>query len=115
MRELKRGGYEILKDTNFPWPVADMALYHHERLDGSGYPHHISGDKLSVEVRILSVCDVVEAISSFRPYRPPRRKEAVLEEIKDVRGTKYDAKVVDIMLQIIENGELDLGEEEKPE
>jgi len=106
-------GYLILKDTNLPWPVADMALHHHERLDGSGYPHGISGDKLSLEVRILGVCDVVEAMSSHRPYRPARSKEEVLEEIKNGRGTKYDANVVDAMLRIIEAGEFDFGEKGK--
>jgi len=95
-------GYEILKDTNLPWPVAEMTLHHHERLDGSGYPHGISGDKLSLEVRILGVCDVVEAMSSHRPYRPARSKEEVIEEIRSGRGIKYDATVVDAMLQIIE-------------
>ena len=67
----------------------------------------ISDDELSLEVRILAVCDVVEAMSSFRPYRPARSKEEILEEIKDGRGTKYDADVVDIMLEIIEGGELE--------
>ena len=101
IRAHAKQGYDILKDTNLPWPVADMALHHHERLDGSGYPHGISGDKLSLEVRILAVCDVVEAMSSHRPYRPARSKEEVLEEINGGRGTKYDADVVDMMLQII--------------
>ena len=107
-------GCEILNGSRFPWPVADMALHHHERLDGSGYPYGISGDKLSLEVRILAVCDVVEAMSSHRPYRPARSEEEVLKEIKGGRGTKYDANVVDIMLQIIENEEFNLGGEEKP-
>jgi len=105
-------GYLILKGTNLPWLVADMALHHHERLDGSGYPHGVSGDKLSLENRILGVCDVVEAMSSHRPYRPARSEE-VLEEIKNGRGTKYDANVVDAMLRIIEGGEFDLGGEGK--
>ncbi len=82
-----------------------MALHHHERLDGSGYPHGISGDELSLEVRILGVCDVVEAMSSHRPYRPAKNKADVLAEISGGRGTKYDAAVVDIILQIIENNE----------
>ena len=102
-------GYKILKDTNFPWPIADMALHHHERLDGSGYPHGISDDRLSLEVRILAVCDVVEAMSSHHPYRPAKSKEEVLAEIKSGRETKYDAEVVDVMLQIIENGEFEFG------
>jgi PAS domain S-box-containing protein/putative nucleotidyltransferase with HDIG domain len=106
-----RQGYEILDGANFPWPIADMTLHHHERLDGSGYPHGISGDEISLENRILGVCDVVEAMSSHRPYRPARSKEEVLEEIKGGRGTKYDVDVVDAILEIIENGEFDLGGE----
>jgi len=105
LRAHAKQGYKILKETDLPWPVADMAVHHHERLDGSGYPHGISGDKLSLEVRILSVCDVVEAMSSHRPYRPAKDMGDVLQEIKDGRGTKYDAAVVDIMLQMIESGE----------
>jgi len=101
-------GYEILDGASFPWPVADMALHHHERLDGSGYPDGISGDELSLENRILGVCDVVESMISFRPYRPARSIEEVLEEIKDGKGTKYDPAVVDIMLQIIEGGEFEI-------
>jgi len=109
IRAHTKRGYEILKDTNLPWPVADMALHHHERLDGSGYPHGISGDKISLENRILCVCDVVEAMSSHRPYRPARSKEEVLEEIKGGLGTKYDANIVHVMLQIIESGEFEFG------
>ena len=99
-------GHEILQGTNLPWPVADMALHHHERLDGSGYPCRISGDELSLEVRILGVCDVVEAMSSHRPYRPARSSAEVWEELVSGRGTKYDASIVDVMFQIIESGEL---------
>jgi PAS domain S-box-containing protein len=109
IRAHAKQGYNILKDTNLPWPVADMALHHHERLDGSGYPHAMSGDKLSLENRILGICDVVEAMSSYRPYRPARSKEEVLEEIISRKGTKYDATMVDVMLQIIENGEFEFG------
>jgi len=104
VRSHTKQGYEILKDTNLPWPVADMALHHHERLDGSGYPHGISGDKLSLENRILAVCDVVEAMSTHRPYRPARKRQEVVEEINSGRGTRYDSNVVDAMLQIIESG-----------
>jgi len=102
-------GYRILKDTGLPWPVADMALHHHERLDGSGYPDGISGDEISLEVRILGVCDVVEAMSSHRPYRPARSIAEILRELRSGRGTKYDANVVDIMLEIIEGGEFELS------
>jgi len=104
-----RRGYDILKDTGLPWPVADMALHHHEWLDGSGYPDGISGDELSLENRILGVCDVVEAMSSFRPYRPARSPQEILRELRTGRGTKYDAAVVDIMLEIIEGGEFELS------
>jgi len=100
-------GYDILKDADLPWPVAEMALHHHERLDGSGYPDGLSGDELSLECRILAVCDVVEAMSSFRPYRPARSKAETLKEIRGGRGTKYDAAVVDIMLEMIEDGKLE--------
>ncbi|MBN2187037.1 MAG: PAS domain S-box protein [Dehalococcoidia bacterium] len=109
IRAHTKQGYEILDGGRFPWPVADMALHHHERLNGSGYPDGISGDKLGLECRILSVCDVVEAMSSHRPYRPARSREEILEELKSGRETKYDASVVDIVLQIIESGEFELN------
>ncbi|MEA3442272.1 MAG: PAS domain S-box protein, partial [Chloroflexota bacterium] len=113
IRAHTRQGSEILNGATFPWPIIEMTLHHHERLDGSGYPDGISGDELSPEVRILGVCDVVEAMSSTRPYRPARSKEEVLEELRNGRGTKYDAGVVDIILQIIENGEFEFEEEAK--
>ena len=99
-------GYEMLEKTHFPWPVQDMILHHHERLDGSGYPEGIKGDKLSLEVRILGVCDVVEAMGSHRPYRASRKKEEILEEIKKGQGTKYDPKIVKIVLKIVEDGKI---------
>jgi PAS domain S-box-containing protein len=105
IRAHTKQGYKILKDANLPWPVADVALQHHERLDGSGYPNGITGDKLSLEVNILAVCDVVEAMSSHRPYRPARTTTDILKELKDGRGTKYNASVVDVMLPMIESGE----------
>jgi PAS domain S-box-containing protein len=105
IRAHTKQGYNILKDANLPWPVADVALQHHERLDGSGYPDGITGDKLSLEVSILAVCDVVEAMSTHRPYRPARTTTDILKELKGGRGTKYDASVVDVMLPMIESGE----------
>ena len=105
IRAHTKQGYSILKDANLPWPVADVALQHHERLDGSGYPDRIAGDELSLEVSILAVCDVVEAMSSHRPYRPARTTTHVLEELTDGRGTKYNADIVDVMLPKIESGE----------
>jgi PAS domain S-box-containing protein len=105
IRAHTKQGYSILKDANLPWPIADIALQHHERLDGSGYPNGITGDKLNLEVSILAVCDVVEAMSSHRPYRPARTTTDVLKELTDGRGTKYNASVVDVMLPMIESGE----------
>ena len=105
IRAHTKQGYGILKDANLPWPIADVALQHHERLDGSGYPNGITEDKLGPEVSILAVCDVVEAMSSHRPYRPARTTRDVLKELKDGRGTKYSPSVVDVMLPMIESGE----------
>ena len=109
IRAHTRQGYNILKGANLPWPVADVALQHHERLDGSGYPDGIAGDELSLEVSILAVCDVVEAMSSHRPYRPARTTPDILKELKVGRGTKYDASVVDVVLPMIENEEFKSG------
>ncbi len=105
IRAHTKQGYSILKEANLPWPVADVALQHHERLDGSGYPNGIAGDELSLEVSILAVCDVVEAMSSHRPYRPARTTTDILKELTDGRGTKYNASVVDVMLPKIKSGE----------
>jgi PAS domain S-box-containing protein len=107
IRAHTKQGYNILKDANLPWPVAEVALQHHERLDGSGYPDGITGDKLSLEVSILAVCDVVEAMSSHRPYRPARTTADILKELTDGRGTKYNVNVVDVMLPMIESGEFE--------
>jgi PAS domain S-box-containing protein len=105
IRAHTKQGYNILKDANLPWPAADVALQHHERLDGSGYPNGITEDKLGLEIGILAVCDVVEAMSSHRPYRPARTTTDILKELKDGRGIKYNASVVDVMLLKIESGE----------
>jgi GAF domain-containing protein len=88
-------GYDIIKDVKFPWPVADMILQHHERLDGSGYPQGLKGEQIILEARILAVADVVEAMSSHRPYRPGLGLDAALAQIKQEAGTKLDAQVVD--------------------
>ncbi|WP_461833527.1 HD domain-containing phosphohydrolase [Desulfothermus sp.] len=95
-----RVGYEILKDVEFVGPVKEMVLYHHERLDGSGYPAGLKGDLIPMEARLLAVADVVDAISSHRPYRPALGLEMALEEIKKNRGILYDPDVVDACLSI---------------
>lgn len=88
-------GYEILKDICFPWPIADIILQHHERLDGSGYPFGLKGHDICVEARILAVADVVEAMSSHRPYRSAFSIDEALKEIIENKGKLFDERVVD--------------------
>ncbi len=88
-------GYDLLREVEFPWPVADIVLQHHERLDGSGYPHHLRGDDIRMESRILAVADVVDAMCSHRPYRPAFPVNEVLEEICRERGILYEPEAVD--------------------
>lgn len=95
-----QAGYDILKSIAFPWPIAQMVLQHHERLDGSGYPQGLKGEQIDLGARILSVADVVEAISSHRPYRPALGVEAALNEITRARGTHFEPKVVDACLAL---------------
>jgi len=95
-----QAGYDILKEIDFPWPVAQIVLQHHERLDGSGYPKGLKSDDIILEARILIVADVVEAMSSHRPYRPALGIEKALEEISAHRGKQYDPKVVDVCLRL---------------
>ena len=90
-----KAGYDILKGIDFSWPIAQMVLQHHERMDGSGYPQGLKGDEILPGARILIVADVVEAMSSHRPYRPGLGVEAALEEITKSRGICYDPQVVD--------------------
>jgi len=101
---------EILRPVEFPWPVSDIVVQHHERMDGSGYPHGISGDKILVEARILAVADVVEAMASHRPYRPALGVDAALAEIQAGRGTRYDAQAVDACVALLKSGEFRLEE-----
>jgi PAS domain S-box-containing protein len=95
-----QSGYDILKDIEFPWPVADVVLQHHERMDGSGYPQGLKGDDILLEARILSIADVVEAIASHRPYRPALGIDLALEEISRNKGILYDAVAVDACLKL---------------
>ncbi|MFO7979489.1 MAG: PAS domain-containing protein [Candidatus Aminicenantes bacterium] len=94
-------GYEILKNINFPWPVADIVLQHHERMNGSGYPSGISGKKILMEARIIGVADVVEALTSSRPHRSAQEKESPINELKKNKRSLYDSDVVDACLKII--------------
>jgi putative nucleotidyltransferase with HDIG domain len=93
MKEHPQRAYAILKRIEFPWPIAEIVLQHHERLDGSGYPHGLKGKDIRLEACILAVADVVEAISSHRPYRENLAIEAALKEIDENGGTLYDTEV----------------------
>jgi PAS domain S-box-containing protein len=95
-----QSGYDILKDIEFPWPVADVVLQHHERMDGSGYPQGLKGDDILLEARIMAVADVVESMASHRPYRPSLGIEAALEEIEKNKGILYDKTVGDACLRL---------------
>lgn len=93
-------GYNILKNIDFPWPVANVILQHHERMNGTGYPEHLKGETILPEARILAVADVVEAISSHRPYRQALGVSFALNEISSNKGILYDPAVVDSCLKL---------------
>ena len=97
---MPQASYDVLKDVEFPWPVAEVALQHHERMDGSGYPQGLKGEAILLEARIMAVADVVEAMSSHRPYRAGLGIDKALAEIERGRGTAYDAVVADACLQL---------------
>lgn len=97
-------GYDILKAIEFPWPIAEIVLQHHERLDGSGYPKGLHGNNILLEAKILAVSDVVEAMATHRPYRPALSIEDALEEISENKGKLYDLKVVNVCLKIFKEG-----------
>ena len=100
-----QSGYDILKDVEFPWPIARMVLEHHERVDGSGYPKGLVAEETLLESRIMAVADVVESMASHRPYRPAFGIDLALNEIENNKGTLYDTGVVDACLRIFkENG-----------
>jgi putative nucleotidyltransferase with HDIG domain len=95
-----QAGYDILKDIDFPWPIARIVWQHHERMDGSGYPLGLVGEEILPEARILAVADVVETMASHRSYRPAPGLEKALEEIQTNRGLLYDTAVVDACIRI---------------
>jgi len=96
-------GSEIVANVEFPWPVAQLILQHHERLDGSGYPHGVRGDAMLLEARILAVADVVEAMASHRPYRAALGIDKALEEVGRGRGRLYDPDVVDVCVGLFKD------------
>lgn len=106
-------GYEILKNIHFPWPVAEIVLQHHELLNGSGYPNGIKDEEILLEAKIITVADVVEAMSSHRPYRPALGLKAALDEIRAGRGTKYHKQSVDACLYLMTQRGFNLNAEEE--
>ena len=98
-------GYDILKSIDFSYPIAQIVLQHHERLNCSGYPNNLRGDEIMLEAKIIGVADVVDAMSSFRPYRPALGIEKALEEITQNKGILYDPEVVDICLSLFKERE----------
>lgn len=95
-----KSGYEMVKDIEFPWPIARMILEHHERINGSGYPNGLTGDRLLLESRILAVADVVEAMATHRPYRAALSLDVAMDEITKNRGVIYDPDAVDACLRL---------------
>lgn len=93
-------GHAVVKDLSFPWPVHNIILQHHERLDGSGYPYGLEGDAIDLAARIVAVADVVEAMSAHRPYRAALGIDAAIAEIQKGREIRYDPKAVDACVEI---------------
>lgn len=106
MRVHPQTGYELLKNVDFPWPVAEIILQHHEHFDGSGYPSGLVGDKIRDEAKIICVADTVEAITAIRPYHPAAHLQQAIDEIERGSGSFYDSDAVDAVLQLIHNGKL---------
>jgi len=100
IKEHSRSGYEMLKNVESPWPLAQIVYQHHERMDGSGYPRNLKGDEIIMEARIMAVADVVEAMASHRPYRPALGIDVALNEIEKNRGIFYDDAVADACLRL---------------
>ena len=100
VKEHAKASYDVLKDVEFPWPVAQVALQHHERMDGSGYPQGLKGEAILLEARVIAVADVIEAMSSHRPYRAALGIDNALIEIERGIGTLYDAAVVHACLKL---------------
>lgn len=101
--------FDILKDIDFPWPLAQIVYQHHERMDGSGYPQGLKGDAILLEARILVIADVLDAITCFRPYRPAVGLEAALVQLKTQQGTQFDEAVVDACVRVLSTGRVALG------
>jgi len=95
-----QAGYDILKKIDFPWPVAETVLQHHERMDGSGYPNGLKDEEILIQAKVLYIADIVEAMSSDRPYRPALGTEKALNELNENRGILYNEEIVDACLKL---------------
>jgi len=102
-------GFQILSTIDFPWPVAAIVLQHHECVNGSGYPLGLEGSMMLLESKVVCVADVVEAMSTHRPYRPALGIEAAIEEINKFRGIRFDSQVVDACTELYKNGDIDFN------
>lgn len=104
---------DVLINIEFPYPVAEVIYQHHERIDGSGYPRGLKGDEIALEARIIGVADVIDAMASYRPYRPALGVEAAIEEIVKFRGVIYDPAVVDACLKVYKKAANKLSEKNR--
>ncbi len=105
VKQHPKAAYDVLSKIEFPWAIADIVLQHHERLDGSGYPSGLRGDQIHLEAQIIGVADVVEAMSSHRPYRAAVGTEQGLEEISKGKGTRFNPAIVDACVHVFHQGE----------
>ena len=100
-------GFDIIKDVTFPWPIKEMIVQHHERLDGTGYPAGLSDKDIILEAKIIAVADVVEAITSHRPYRPALGLDFALKILDEGRGKSFDSNIVDICIKVLDEKKVD--------
>jgi len=98
-------GYDILKKVDFPWPIAEIVFQHQEKIDGSGYPRGLKGDEILIEAKILGVANVVEAMSSYKSYRPALSVDEALAEIVENKNILFDPEVVDTCLKLFKEKE----------
>ncbi len=111
IRTHSEAGYNILKNINFPWPISEIVLQHHERINGSGYPKGLSGDAILLEAKIIAVADVVEAMASHRPYRASLGIEKALQEIEANRGILYDHTIAATCLELFHSGKFNFNDD----
>jgi HD-GYP domain-containing protein (c-di-GMP phosphodiesterase class II) len=109
VRTHPQAGSDILQTIEFPWPVAQIVLQHHERIDGSGYPRGLTGEQMLLDARVLAVTDVLEAMLSHRPYRPGHALSVALREIETNKGTLYEPDAVEACLQVVEQRGAEFG------